>query len=55
MACAQTGHFEEAIQLARQAMAAAHGLGNQDDFTNIQQRLELYQQHQPARLSRLQP
>ena len=55
MACAQTGHFEEAIQLARQAMVAAHGLGNQDDFTNIQQRLELYQQHQPARLSRLQP
>lgn len=50
MACAETGHFDEAIPLAQQAIAAALAGGYLDDATNMQQRLDRYQQHQPARI-----
>jgi tetratricopeptide (TPR) repeat protein len=51
MACAETGHFDEATKLARQAIAAALAAGSREDATNMQQRLELYQLQQPARIS----
>jgi tetratricopeptide (TPR) repeat protein len=49
MACAETGQFDEAVQRARQALAAALASGSREDATNIQRRLERYEQHQPAR------
>ena len=50
MAWAETGRFDEAADLARQAVALALASGAQEDATNMQQRLELYQKHEPARL-----
>jgi len=51
MACAETGHFDEATQFAQQARDAAQAGGDKDDAAKMQQRLELYQKHQPARIS----
>jgi len=51
MACAETGHFDEATQLTQQAMTNALAAGAKDDAAAMQQRLELYQKHQPARIS----
>lgn len=51
MACAETGDFEDASNAARQAIESALASGSRDDATNMQQRLELYQKHQPARMS----
>jgi len=51
MACAETGQFDAAANLGRQAVALAVANGAQDDATNMQQRLELYQKQHPARVS----
>jgi tetratricopeptide (TPR) repeat protein len=51
MACAETGHYDEAVQAEREAVAAATASGAREDATNMEQRLGLYQQHQPARIS----
>jgi tetratricopeptide (TPR) repeat protein len=51
MACAETGQFDEATEFAQQAVAGALAGGNPDDAAKMRQRLELYQKHQPARLS----
>ena len=49
MACAETGRFEEATNLARQAVALAFASGSREDGTNMQQRLAQYEKNQPAR------
>ena len=51
MACAETGQFDAATNLAPQAITAALAGGSLDDATNMQSRLALYQKHQPARIS----
>jgi tetratricopeptide (TPR) repeat protein len=51
MACAETGHFNEATNLAQQAVAAALAGGGRDDAAEMQRRLALYQAGQPARTS----
>jgi len=51
MACAETGRFDEAVQRAREALAAARAGGDAEDVTNIEQRLEHYEQRQPFRMA----
>jgi len=51
MACAETGHFDVATNLAQQAIATALARGNQADAAAMRERLELYQKQQPARIS----
>jgi tetratricopeptide (TPR) repeat protein len=51
MACAETGHFDAATNLAQQAIATALAAGSRDDATNMEARLERYQKQQPARIS----
>ncbi len=51
MACAETGRFDEAAQAGREAVNLARAAGQQDDAAIMQQRLELYQKHQPWRES----
>ena len=51
MACAETGRFDEAVQWARQALAAAGAGGDREDVTNIELRLEHYEQRQPFRMA----
>ena len=51
MACAETGHFDVATNLAQQAIATALARGNRDDAAAMRERLELYQKQQPARIS----
>jgi len=50
MACAELGRFDEASGWARQAVAQARAGGASEDATNMQQRLNLYEKHQPARI-----
>ena len=50
MACAEMGKFEDAQTAAQQALAAAAATGMKD-LAPLQQRLALYQQHQPWRES----
>jgi Tfp pilus assembly protein PilF len=50
-ALAENGRFDEAVALAGKALAAAQKTGQKDDAAEIQQRLELYRQHQPWRKS----
>jgi tetratricopeptide (TPR) repeat protein len=51
MACAETGRFDEAVQHEREATSLARAARQKDDATIMQQRLELYQKHQPWRES----
>jgi len=51
MACAETDQFDAATNLAQQAIATALAGGNRDDAAAMRERLELYQQKQPARIS----
>ncbi len=51
MACAETGQFDAATNLAQQAIAAALARGSRDDAADMRARLELYQKQQPARIS----
>jgi protein O-mannosyl-transferase len=47
MACAEAGRFDEAIQLQQQAVKLAESASQTDDAVPMQQRLELYKNHQP--------
>jgi protein O-mannosyl-transferase len=51
MACAEAGRFDEAIQLQQQAVKLAESASQTDDAVPMQQRLELYKNHQPWRES----
>jgi tetratricopeptide (TPR) repeat protein len=51
MACAETGRFDEAVQTGREAVNLARAAGQKDEAAIMQQRLELYQKHQPWRQS----
>ncbi len=51
MACAETGRFDEAVQTGQEALHLALAAGQKDDAAIMQQRLELYQKHQPWRES----
>lgn len=49
MACAEAGRFDQAATFGRQAVAAAQAGGAWEDAAEMQQRLDQYEQHQPAR------
>ena len=51
MALAEAGRFEEAVETERQAVTLAQPAGPDGDAAVMQQRLELYQHHQPWRES----
>jgi tetratricopeptide (TPR) repeat protein len=51
MAYAETGSFGEAVQTEQQAVNLARAAGQTDDAAVMQQRLGLYQKHQPWRES----
>ena len=48
-ACAEAGHFEEAVSTARKAQSLAIAQGRLDLGKEIEQRLALYRAHQPYR------
>jgi tetratricopeptide (TPR) repeat protein len=51
MACAETGRFDDAQEAVKRAIKIAAAVGMQKDVTAMQQRLRLYQNHQPWRES----
>jgi Flp pilus assembly protein TadD len=51
MACAELGHFEEAQKAAQEALNLTKASGMMNDAAVVQQRLQLYQNHQPFRQS----
>jgi protein O-mannosyl-transferase len=51
MSDAENGHFEEAIQIQQQAVKLIKATGPKEDVAAMQNRLELYQKHQPWRES----
>jgi cytochrome c-type biogenesis protein CcmH/NrfG len=51
MAYAETGRFDEAVQTGQEAVNLARAAGEKDEAAIMQQRLELYQKHQPWRQS----
>jgi Flp pilus assembly protein TadD len=51
MACAETGRFDEAVQIQQQAVKLMAATGSKADVAVMQKRLQLYQQHQPWRES----
>jgi tetratricopeptide (TPR) repeat protein len=51
MAYAETGRFDEAVQTGQEAVNLARAASQKDDAAIMQQRLELYQKHQPWRES----
>jgi tetratricopeptide (TPR) repeat protein len=51
MACAELGRFDEAQKAAQEALRLAAANGSTNDIALMQQRLQLYQNHQPFRQS----
>jgi tetratricopeptide (TPR) repeat protein len=51
MACAELGHFDEAQKAAQDALHLLQAGGVTNDATEVRQRLQLYQNHQPFRQS----
>jgi tetratricopeptide (TPR) repeat protein len=51
MACAEAGRFDEAVQIQQQAVKRAEFAGQNDDAVRMEQRLQLYKNHQPWRES----
>ena len=51
MAYAEAGRFDEAVQTGQEAVNLARAAGEKDEAATLQQRLELYQKHQPWRQS----
>ena len=49
MACAEIGHFDDAQEAVARAIKTAHEAGREQDTSAMQQRLLLYQKHQPWR------
>jgi protein O-mannosyl-transferase len=50
-ALAENGRFADAVKIEQQALALAQNAGQKDDAAEFQQRLQLFQQHQPWRKS----
>jgi tetratricopeptide (TPR) repeat protein len=51
MACAETSHFDDAQEASERAIQIATAAGLKQDVASLQQRLRLYQNHQPWRES----
>ncbi|MGA2282040.1 MAG: tetratricopeptide repeat protein, partial [Verrucomicrobiota bacterium] len=51
MACAETGRFDDAQEAIERAIKIATAAGRKQDVVTMQQRLRLYQNHQPWRES----
>ena len=51
MACAESGQFDQAMQIRQQAVKLIMATGQKDDLAPMQQRLQLYESHQPWRES----
>jgi tetratricopeptide (TPR) repeat protein len=51
MACAETGRFDDAQEAIERAIKIATAAGMKQDVASLQQRLRLYQNHQPWRES----
>lgn len=51
MAFAGAGRFDDAVQTQKEAIRQADAVGQKDDAPAMQQRLELYQKHEPWRES----
>jgi Flp pilus assembly protein TadD len=51
MACAENGQFDEAVQIQQRAVKLIEATGPKEDIAAMQNRLELYQKHQPWRES----
>ena len=51
MAYAETGRFDQAVQIGQKAVNLARAAGKKDDAALMQQRLELYQKREPWRES----
>ena len=51
MACAETGHFDEAQAVAQKALDLAQACRNVKNLDGLQQRLEFYKKRQPWRES----
>ncbi len=51
MAKAELGQFDEAVQIQQQAVQLIEATGPKEDVTAMQNRLALYQRHQPWRES----
>ena len=51
MACAELGHFDDAQKAAQEALNLTQASGMTNDTAVVQQRLQLYQNHQPFRQS----
>jgi tetratricopeptide (TPR) repeat protein len=51
MACAEQGHFDDAQKAAQEALNLIKASGMTNAATIVQQRLQLYQNHQPFRQS----
>ncbi len=51
MACAENGQFDEAVQIQQAAVKSIETTGPKEDVVTMQNRLELYQKHQPWRES----
>jgi tetratricopeptide (TPR) repeat protein len=51
MACAELGRFDEAQKAARDALNLTQAAGMTNDTVQVQQRLQLYQNHRPFRQS----
>jgi len=51
MACAELGHFDDAQKAAQEALNLTKASGMTNDAAVVQQRLQLYQNHQPFRQS----
>jgi len=55
MAFAEAGRFDEALKNEQQAIDLDRANGQKEDAATMQQRLSLYQKHQPWRESFRQP
>ena len=51
MACAETGHFDDAQEAVRRAIELVNAAGMGRNDAELQRRLQLYQNHQPWRES----
>jgi len=51
MACAEIGRFDEALHMQQQAIDLATAAGQKEDIAALQQRLQVYKNHQPWRES----
>ena len=48
-ACAETGHFDQALATAQKAQEMAQAAGQKDLTAQLERRIELYRARQPVR------